>query len=104
MTKASTILPNQQSSIQSVQPPTSSNSSVNLSPVPAKQKKNIVIHLFAGGVAGLVEALSCHPLDTIKVRLQLKGERNAVAKNLANAKGGIAPKINIVVSFMTFYI
>ena len=39
------------------------------------KKKNLAIHLFAGGVAGCCEAVSCHPLDTIKVRLQLKGER-----------------------------
>jgi solute carrier family 25 citrate transporter 1 len=29
------------------------------------------IDFFAGGVAGLCEALCCHPLDTIKVRMQL---------------------------------
>lgn len=28
-------------------------------------------HLVAGGTAGLFEALVCHPLDTIKVRMQL---------------------------------
>jgi solute carrier family 25 citrate transporter 1 len=28
-------------------------------------------HLLAGGTAGLMEALVCHPLDTIKVRMQL---------------------------------
>jgi len=28
-------------------------------------------HLVAGGTAGLMEALVCHPLDTIKVRMQL---------------------------------
>ncbi|KAH6563911.1 hypothetical protein BASA60_010533 [Batrachochytrium salamandrivorans] len=33
------------------------------------------MHLFSGGVAGCCEALACHPLDTIKVRLQLRGER-----------------------------
>ncbi|KAI8912989.1 hypothetical protein PhCBS80983_g04949 [Powellomyces hirtus] len=40
-------------------------------------KKNLGIHLFAGGIAGCCEALTCHPLDTIKVRLQLRGERQA---------------------------
>ncbi|ORY38198.1 mitochondrial carrier [Rhizoclosmatium globosum] len=40
-----------------------------------KPKKNLAIHLLAGGVAGCCEALTCHPLDTIKVRLQLRGER-----------------------------
>ena len=35
-----------------------------------KQKKGAV-DFVAGGVAGLFEALCCHPLDTIKVRMQL---------------------------------
>ena len=38
-----------------------------------KPKKNLAIHLVSGGVAGFSEALACHPLDTIKVRLQLRG-------------------------------
>ena len=41
---------------------------------PAKKKKNLAIHLFSGGFAGFCEAVVCHPLDTIKVRLQLRGE------------------------------
>lgn len=28
-------------------------------------------NLIAGGGAGMMEALACHPLDTIKVRMQL---------------------------------
>ncbi|TPX52786.1 hypothetical protein SeMB42_g01179 [Synchytrium endobioticum] len=40
-----------------------------------KSQRNTVIHLLAGGIAGCCEALTCHPLDTIKVRLQLRGER-----------------------------
>lgn len=41
--------------------------------------KTLVTHLVAGGAAGLIEACSCHPLDTIKVRMQLSktGARNA---------------------------
>ncbi|EOR02050.1 hypothetical protein E3P92_00869 [Wallemia ichthyophaga] len=34
-------------------------------------------HLIAGGVAGAAEALACHPLDTIKVRMQLSKSRQA---------------------------
>ncbi|CAG8681503.1 16917_t:CDS:2, partial [Funneliformis caledonium] len=34
-------------------------------------KKNLSTHFLAGGGAGLCEALCCHPLDTIKVRMQL---------------------------------
>jgi solute carrier family 25 citrate transporter 1 len=37
----------------------------------AKQKTPLGIHLVAGGIAGLAEACVCHPLDTIKVRMQL---------------------------------
>ncbi|CAG8577747.1 690_t:CDS:2 [Paraglomus brasilianum] len=35
------------------------------------EKKSLVTHFVAGGGAGLTEALCCHPLDTIKVRMQL---------------------------------
>ncbi|KAJ1554642.1 hypothetical protein HK096_002588, partial [Nowakowskiella sp. JEL0078] len=42
-----------------------------------KPKRNVAIDLVAGGIAGCTEALACHPLDTIKVRLQLRGERLA---------------------------
>ncbi|KAK9766205.1 Mitochondrial succinate-fumarate transporter [Basidiobolus ranarum] len=36
------------------------------------QKRSVSTHLIAGGCAGFVEALTCHPLDTIKVRMQLR--------------------------------
>jgi hypothetical protein len=36
------------------------------------QKKSLSIHLVAGGAAGFMEAMICHPLDTIKVRMQLR--------------------------------
>lgn len=53
---------------------------------PQKPKKNLAIHLFAGGIAGCCEALSCHPLDTIKVRLQLQGERqNKIKQSIARS-------------------
>lgn len=35
-------------------------------------KKNPLMHLIAGGAAGLVESSVCHPLDTIKTRMQLR--------------------------------
>ncbi|KAJ3184768.1 hypothetical protein HDU85_001446 [Gaertneriomyces sp. JEL0708] len=56
----------------------------------APKKKNLAIHLLAGGVAGCCEALSCHPLDTIKVRLQLRGE--AAAKRPVATVAGQAMK------------
>ncbi|OLL22462.1 Succinate/fumarate mitochondrial transporter [Neolecta irregularis DAH-3] len=37
----------------------------------SQRKPTLVIHLVAGGAAGLCEAMACHPLDTIKVRMQL---------------------------------
>ncbi|PKB97901.1 hypothetical protein RhiirA5_462107 [Rhizophagus irregularis] len=37
----------------------------------AGEKKNLSTHFLAGGGAGLCEAVCCHPLDTIKVRMQL---------------------------------
>ncbi|KAJ2158191.1 Mitochondrial succinate-fumarate transporter [Coemansia sp. RSA 552] len=38
-------------------------------------KPTLSTHLLAGGAAGLAEAMCCHPLDTIKVRMQLKNSR-----------------------------
>lgn len=35
-------------------------------------KKTMVHHLLAGGAAGFVESSVCHPLDTIKTRMQLR--------------------------------
>jgi solute carrier family 25 citrate transporter 1 len=45
----------------------------------SNQKTPLLTHLVAGGAAGFMEACSCHPLDTIKVRMQLSktGSRNA---------------------------
>lgn len=43
-----------------------------------KQKTPLLTHLVAGGAAGFMEACTCHPLDTIKVRMQL-------AKNAARS-------------------
>ncbi|KAJ3140432.1 hypothetical protein HK101_003497 [Irineochytrium annulatum] len=59
----------------------------------AKPKRNLAIHLLAGGIAGCCEALTCHPLDTIKVRLQLRGERASrvkTAQSLSGAAGNAA--------------
>lgn len=35
-------------------------------------KKSLTTHFVAGGGAGFIEAVACHPLDTIKVRMQLR--------------------------------
>ncbi|ORY93818.1 mitochondrial carrier domain-containing protein [Syncephalastrum racemosum] len=50
-----------------------------------QQKKTpLVTHLVAGGAAGFMEACTCHPLDTIKVRMQLakNAYRSASGKRL----------------------
>ncbi|CAM9134855.1 unnamed protein product [Ectocarpus sp. 12 AP-2014] len=39
---------------------------------PRNDRKNPVMHLVAGGVAGVVESSCCHPLDTVKTRMQLR--------------------------------
>ncbi|KAG9229215.1 mitochondrial carrier domain-containing protein [Amylocarpus encephaloides] len=36
-----------------------------------KKPTSVATNLIAGGAAGMMEALACHPLDTIKVRMQL---------------------------------
>jgi hypothetical protein len=42
------------------------------SKAPSSKKVNPLQHLIAGGCAGLVESSVCHPLDTIKTRMQLR--------------------------------
>ncbi|CAG8955055.1 hypothetical protein HYFRA_00007069, partial [Hymenoscyphus fraxineus] len=39
--------------------------------VNGKKPTSAATNLIAGGAAGMMEALACHPLDTIKVRMQL---------------------------------
>lgn len=46
----------------------------------ANKKKNPLMHLVAGGCAGLVESSVCHPLDTIKTRMQLRRQTTSVEK------------------------
>lgn len=77
-------------------------------------KKNPLMHLVAGGIAGVVESSCCHPLDTIKTRMQLRTKagskrgpiatatrivRNegffALYKGLSAVMAGIAPKMAV---------
>lgn len=48
------------------------------------KKTPILTHLVAGGAAGFMEACTCHPLDTVKVRMQLarKAQVSASVSNL----------------------
>ncbi|KAJ3061489.1 hypothetical protein HDU98_002615, partial [Podochytrium sp. JEL0797] len=65
--------------------PTTPSSPAKVSPPPKKPQKKLGIHLLSGGIAGCCEALTCHPLDTIKVRLQLRGERAGKTVGLSSA-------------------
>lgn len=58
-----------------------------------KKKTPIGVHLLAGGTAGMSEALVCHPLDTIKVRMQLS--RSSRGKGV-KGRGFIATGVAIV--------
>lgn len=53
-----------------------------------QQKTPLLTHLVAGGAAGFMEACTCHPLDTIKVRMQLAKnvQRNAAVSQTAEEK------------------
>ncbi|KDN38388.1 mitochondrial carrier [Tilletiaria anomala UBC 951] len=48
-----------------------------MSKVNGKKKVAPSTHLIAGGIAGFAEACTCHPLDTIKVRMQLSRRTRA---------------------------
>jgi solute carrier family 25 citrate transporter 1 len=50
----------------------------------SNKKTPLLTHLVAGGAAGFMESCTCHPLDTIKVRMQLSksGSRNANVSTL----------------------
>ncbi|KAJ6129053.1 hypothetical protein N7471_010270 [Penicillium samsonianum] len=48
----------------------------------ANQRTSPAVNLIAGGGAGMMEALVCHPLDTIKVRMQLS--RRATAPGVSS--------------------
>ncbi|PLW22066.1 hypothetical protein PCASD_10783 [Puccinia coronata f. sp. avenae] len=81
------------------------------------------IHLIAGGTAGFAEACACHPLDTIKVRMQLSRSKQGrgrgfiktgimiaqkesflgLYKGLGAVVSGIVPKMSIrFASFETY--
>jgi solute carrier family 25 (mitochondrial citrate transporter), member 1 len=51
-----------------------------------EKKKSPLQHLIAGGIAGLVESSVCHPLDTIKTRMQLRRQTTTVDKAVAKVR------------------
>lgn len=54
-----------------------------------KKKASPSVTLIAGGTAGLFEALCCHPLDTIKVRMQLH-RKSGLNKNPGFVTTGVS--------------
>ncbi|POW21647.1 hypothetical protein PSHT_02167, partial [Puccinia striiformis] len=50
------------------------------------------IHLIAGGTAGFAEACACHPLDTIKVRMQLSRSKQGRGRGFIKTGVMIAQK------------
>lgn len=51
-----------------------------------KKKKKPMQHLLAGGTAGLVESSVCHPLDTIKTRMQLRRQNTLRGRALGSMR------------------
>lgn len=60
----------------------------------SSKKKNPALQLIAGGTAGFVESSICHPLDTIKTRMQLRRQQstlNAVRARSSLMEPGMRP-------------
>ena len=53
------------------------------------KKKHPLQHLIAGGCAGLVESSVCHPLDTIKTRMQLRKQSTSVEKVVVKMRNSL---------------
>jgi len=54
-----------------------------------KKPASAATNLIAGGAAGMMEALACHPLDTIKVRMQLSKRKSENGKRRGFIRTGI---------------
>eukprot|EP00903_Cladosiphon_okamuranus_P018700 g17213.t1 len=82
-----------------------------------QQRKDPIVHLVAGGIAGAVESSTCHPLDTVKTRTQLTSlgpmvtarrivEREgffALYRGLSAVMAGIVPKMSVRFSAFETY-
>jgi hypothetical protein len=53
------------------------------------KKKHPMLHLVAGGCAGFVESSACHPLDTIKTRMQLRRQEASVEQVVVRVKNSL---------------
>jgi len=51
---------------------------VNVKSENVREKKHPLIHLLSGGAAGFVESSLCHPLDTVKTRMQLRRHKSVI--------------------------
>ncbi|KAG1307717.1 hypothetical protein G6F64_006590 [Rhizopus arrhizus] len=67
------------------------------------KKTPLLTHLVAGGAAGFMEACSCHPLDTIKVRMQLAKHASRGANGKPLGFIGVGLKIVQNESFWALY-
>ena len=67
----------------------SSSSSSSDKSSASPKKKHPLQHLIAGGCAGLVESSVCHPLDTIKTRMQLRRQGTSVAKSVVKMRDSL---------------
>merc|ERR1712230_336909 len=68
-------------------------SAKNVSGSNGKKPASAATNLIAGGAAGMMEALVCHPLDTIKVRMQLSRRARAPG---AKKRGFVTTGVEIV--------
>ncbi|CUS23742.1 LAQU0S11e03246g1_1 [Lachancea quebecensis] len=70
-----------------------------------KNSSHPAINLVAGGTAGLFEALCCHPLDTIKVRMQIYSRAQEIAEHARRAPGFVSTARDIArqEGFLAFY-
>ncbi|UKZ77123.1 hypothetical protein TrVFT333_004841 [Trichoderma virens FT-333] len=81
----------------------------------SKQPPSAATNLIAGGGAGMMEALACHPLDTIKVRMQLSRRarmpgaprrgfiKTGIEVGLGAVLTGIVPKMAIRFTSFEWY-
>ena len=70
------------------------------------KKKDPVLNLVAGGIAGFTESLCCHPLDTIKTRVQLANSVVAARERSSHRRSGamlVATKLVQSEGFFALY-
>jgi hypothetical protein len=58
------------------------------------KKKHPMQHLIAGGCAGLAESSVCHPLDTIKTRMQLRRQTTSAEKVVVRMRNSMMDPVS----------